>query len=161
MVSLHTGIELASFKSEWDDTIKGYGGHCPVCDRWGKIYPRGINFTMARSLIWIASKGTKWVDVPNTAPTWVIRSNQLPTLRWGDMVERNDSDKKEESKHAGMWRVTVYGRLFAKNEISAPDKVFTYNNEVVGRSDVMIKIDQCFKAFDYREIFNSFEEPPR
>ena len=150
------GIELAILKSEWDDTIQNDGGHCPVCDRWGKIYPRGINSTMARSLIWLASKGTEWVDVPNTAPTWVLRSNQLPTLRWWDMVERNDSNKKEEMKHSGMWRVTEYGRLFSQNKIQSPDKVFTYNGEVIGRSDSMTNIEQCFKQnFDYREVFDS------
>jgi hypothetical protein len=73
------------------------------------------------------------------------------------MVERNDSDKKEEIKHSGMWRVTEYGRLFSENKISAPDKVFTYNGEVVGRSVVMTQITQCFKQeFDYRDVFNSF-----
>lgn len=154
---MNYGIELAILKSEWDDTIKADGGHCPVCDRWGKIYPRGINSTMARSLIWLASRGDAWVDVPNTAPAWILRSNQLPTLRWWDMVERNDSDKKEEVKHSGMWRATAFGKLFAENKISAPDKVFTYNGEVVGRSVVMTQITECFKQeFDYRDVFNSF-----
>lgn len=156
---MNYGIELAILKSEWEDTIKGEGGHCPVCDRWGKIYPRGINNTMAKSLIWLSSRSSdgSWVDVPNTAPSWILRSNQLPTLRWWDMVERNDDDKSQENKHSGMWRVTEYGKLFAQNKIQAPDKVFTYNGEVVARSVVMTSITQCFKQdFDYRDVFNSF-----
>lgn len=156
---MNYGIELAILKSEWNDCIEGDGGHCPVCDRWGKIYPRGINSTMAKSLIWLASRSSdgSWVDVPNTAPAWLLRSNQLPTLRWWDMVERNDSNKSAEDKHSGMWRVTEYGKLFSENKIQAPDKVFTYNGEVISRSVVMTGITQCFKQeFDYRDVFNSF-----
>jgi hypothetical protein len=104
-------MDLAQLRSDWDRTKSGDGGHCPVCDRWGKIYPRGINRTMARSLIWLAAKSGdgNWVDVPNTAPAWILRSNQLPTLRWWDMVERNDTEKSPENKHSGMWRVTAFG----------------------------------------------------
>jgi hypothetical protein len=152
-------MDLAQLRSDWDRIKSGDGGHCPVCDRWGKIYPRGINRTMARSLIWLAAKSGEgnWVDVPNTAPAWILRSNQLPTLRWWDMVERNDTDKSSENKHSGMWRVTTYGKLFAENKIDAPDKVFTYNGEVVGRSINMTKITSCFEYdFDYDEVFHSF-----
>ena len=149
--------ELQELRDLWDLTKSGDGGHCPVCDRWGKIYPRGINNTMARSLIWLASRGDEWVDVPNVGPIWVLRSNQLPRLRWWDMVERNDSEKSDENKHSGMWRATAFGKLFAQNKITAPSKVFTYNGEVVGRSDDMVSITTCFKLeFDYQEVFLSY-----
>jgi hypothetical protein len=56
-----------------------------------------------------------------------------------------------------MWRVTTYGKLFAENKIDAPDKVFTYNGEVVGRSINMTKITSCFEYdFDYDEVFHTF-----
>jgi hypothetical protein len=114
---------------------------------------------MARSLIWLASRSEagNWVDVPNTAPAWVLRSNQLPTLRWWDLVERNDSEKSPENKHSGMWRATEYGKQFAANKISAPSKVFTYNGEVVAKSTSLCNIVSCFEFdFDYHEVFNSF-----
>ena len=152
-------MDLAQLRSNWEHTKQNDGGHCPVCDRWGKIYPRGINRTMARSLIWLASRSEagNWVDVPNTAPAWVLRSNQLPTLRWWDLVERNDSEKSPENKHSGMWRATEYGKLFAANKISAPSKVFTYNGEVVAKSTDLCNIVSCFEFdFDYHEVFNSF-----
>ena len=154
-------LTLEELKANWEKIKHGDGGHCPVCDRWGKIYPRGINYTMARSLIWLASHGDPWIDVPNTAPTWLLRSNQLPTLRWWDMVERNDDDKSPEFKHSGMWRATSYGKLFAMNKITAPDKVFTYNGDVVARSVNFVPITTCFNAnFDYQSVFDSFNSFP-
>lgn len=149
---------LEELRLNWEAIKKGDGGHCAVCRRWGKIYPRGINSTMAKSLIWIASKNSdEWIDVPNTGPTWVLRSNQLPTLRWWDMVERNDSKASPENKHAGMWRATEFGRMFAQNKVTAPDKVFTYNGEVVAKSIRLIPITDCFGVkFNYREVFDSF-----
>jgi len=150
-------VNLQELRDQWEIAKHEDGGHCPVCDRWGKIYPRGINSTMAKSLIWLFSKGDDWVDVPNSAPSWVLRSNQLPTLRWWGMVERNDADKSPENKHSGMWRVTEFGKLFAQNKVPAPSKVFTYNGDVVGQSVDVVRIVECFKvSFDYAEIFDSF-----
>ncbi len=154
---MNNELTLEELRLSWEAAKKGDGGHCPVCDRWGKIYPRGINSTMAKSLLWLASRGDEWVDVPNTAPTWLLRSNQLPTLRWWDMVERNDDNKSPEFKHSGMWRATAVGKLFAENKVTAPDKVFTYNGEVVARSVKFVPITDCFGVkFNYQEVFNSF-----
>ena len=48
-------IDLQQQRDAWRHTIEGEGGHCPVCARWGRIYGRGLNETMARALIWLVS----------------------------------------------------------------------------------------------------------
>lgn len=150
---------LHSLREKWRLAIEGEGSHCPVCDRWGRIYPRGINKTMAHSLLWLCSAKKNedgWVDVPTDGPKWLLRSNQLPTLRWWDLVEscENDDPKKKSS---GMWRPTQKGIDFAMGKILVNKKVFTYKGEVEGKSDEMTSIEECFDdVFDYSEIMNSY-----
>lgn len=151
---------ISDLRSDWQKTIEHDGGHCPVCDRWGKIYGRNINKTMAVSLIWLASAQPDeegWIDVPIKAPRWVIRSNQLPTLKWWGLVERKPNDKESKNKHSGMWRATEQGKQFARRDSVVPRRAFTYNDEVLGFSIEEIYIDQCFKdRFDYQEIMNLY-----
>ena len=144
---------LDDLRDNWRIIIDGEGGHCPCCDRWGKVYPRSLNETMARSLIWLAhhSSNEDWVDIPQRGPRWLVRSNQLPTLRWWKLVERLDTEDKTK-KHSGFWRATEKGILFAQNRLAVPKKVYTYNAEVEGFSDELITIINCVDSFDYSEV---------
>lgn len=144
---------LDKFRSMWREVISGDGGRCPCCDRWGKIYPRSLNETMALSLVWLAAKSTDgdWVNIPQRGPRWLVRSNQLPTLRWWGLVERLDTGDKTK-KHSGLWRATEKGILFAQNRLQVPKKVFTYNAEVEGFSKELVTIDECVESFDYSAV---------
>jgi hypothetical protein len=58
-VSLYEGATLEQAGHIWGSIIKSDGGHCPVCDRWGKLYRRGINANMARHLIWLCKQNPR------------------------------------------------------------------------------------------------------
>lgn len=147
-------MSLQNAKNIWNAAIYGKGGHCPCCGRFGKVYSRKINSTMAKSLIWLA-KSPDWVDVPNTAPKSIVRSNQLPTLRWWGLVERKPSGDPKQ-KHSGIWRVTQSGRDFSNGLINLPQTVNTYAGTPVSFGGPRIKIGQCFKTYyDYQEVMNS------
>jgi hypothetical protein len=145
---------LQRMRGKWRTTIEDGGGNCPCCDRWGRIYPRTINETMARSLIWLCEAPTEngWVNVPTHAPRWLVRSNQLPTLRYWDLVERAGS-KSVDKKYPGLWRPTELGRVFARDEVSMPKTVYTYNNQREKYGDEVIRISDCFGShFSYKEL---------
>lgn len=151
--------DLNQHREAWRHTIEGDGGHCPVCARWGRIYGRGINETMARSLIWLVSAplDNGWVDIPMKAPRWLVRSNQLPTLKWWGLVERCANDKNSKVKHIGLWRPTALGYDFVNAGARVPKKVFTYNDKVEAHSTETVAIHQCFKQqFDYQEVMNTY-----
>jgi hypothetical protein len=141
----------------WRSVIEGEGGHCPVCDRWGRIYGRNLNKTMAHSLIWLCSASTDddgWVDVPNKAPRWLVRSNQLSTLRWWDLVVRKNT-AEDKNKYSGLWKPTIVGRDFVHSGARIPLKVFTYNNNVEAKSVETVAIHECFdEYFDYQAVMN-------
>jgi hypothetical protein len=152
-------ICLNSLRDSWRIAIENDGSHCPVCDRWGKIYGRSINETMAKSLVWLCqaqANNLGWVDVPSTAPRWLVRSNQLPTLKWWNLVERENRSEDSNTKYSGMWRPTNLGQDFVYNGIRVPKKVFTYNNVVEGHSSDTVLLSECFKDyFNYTEVMNS------
>ena len=143
---------LEDAKTEWVSAIHGDGAHCPCCDRWGKVYRRHFNSSMAKALIWLVGEGFDWTDVPNTAPKWLTRTNQLPTVRWWGLVVRRESEDRAV-KHSGMWQPTRRGIAFASNEIELPSTVYTYNNKVVRYDDNLIRIQDAFKThFDYEQV---------
>lgn len=146
---------LDSLRKLWHNVINRDGGHCPVCDRWGIVYARILNRTMVKCLIWLCQEqmrtGNKWVDVPNTAPRFVVRSNQLSVLKSWDLVERCPKDDKEGgARYSGLWRPTQKGYDFYDRKIKVPKKAFAYNDEIQGFGKEEVYIDQCFKTyFDY------------
>jgi len=151
---------MSTLREEWRKSIEGDGAHCPTCDRWGRIYGRSINRTMANSLMWLSLAPTDnedWVDIPSIAPRWLVRSNQLPTLKWWGLVERRPNGKDSKNKHSGMWRITQLGIDFVYGKVSIPKKVFTYNDVVQSVSPENVFIKDCFKDyFDYRDLMNSY-----
>lgn len=152
-------MELEEARKIWRTAIEHDGGYCGVCGRWGKIYARKINQTMARALLWLcdAQKNEAgWVDVPNTGPQWLVRSNQLPTLRWWELVERMPNLGVNKTKFSGMWRPTVQGYDFANGVLSVPHKVFTYNGDVEAYGPEKVYIKQCLgDNFDYDTVLRT------
>jgi hypothetical protein len=151
---------MDSEHKSWSEVINGEGGHCPTCGRWGKVYARTLNKTMARSFIWLCRVAAKdpqaWVDVPNTAPRSVIRTNQLPTLAWWGLVERCHKNDVNTTKYSGLWRPTLKGWDFYSGRISVPNKVFTYNSHVQKYGGVNVFIHECFETkFDYNEVMQT------
>ena len=75
---------LIQLRKNWSLVIEGDGGNCPCCDRWGKIYQRGLNSSMSRSLIWLVFNAKPredgWVHVPSSAPDWMLRNSQLTEI---------------------------------------------------------------------------------
>lgn len=148
---------LKELRTKWRDIAEHGGGNCPVCDRWGSVYARTLNKTMVKSLIWLCREhvrtGNRWIDVPNTAPRFVIRSNQLPVLTSWGFVERCPKDSEEGgAKYSGLWRPTEKGCQFYAGKIAVPQKAFAYNNQVEEFGGEEVYIHECFKTFfDYNE----------
>ena len=144
---------LEDAQKDWRMPISGGGGRCPCCDRYGRIYERAFNSTMARSLLWLVyNSPAGWVHVPSAAPQSIVRTNQLPTARGWYLVERQISDDPKV-KHSGMWRPTERGGLFASGLVRIPRTVFTYDGNPIGHSQDTISIDDAFKTrFDYEQV---------
>jgi hypothetical protein len=150
--------EIQEARNIWEKTISHKGGHCPVCDKWGKINGWSFNASMAKSLIWLTlapNDKDGWVDVPKDAPRWLVRSNQLPTVERWKLIERKPSDSTK-LKHKGLWRPTQRGIDFSRSKIQIPSKVWVYNNSIQGFSDEWVSIKDCFQThFHYEDALRA------
>jgi hypothetical protein len=150
-------MTLDEARQEWQQTIRDDGGYCPCCDKWGKMYHRAINITMARSIVWLANHtqpGGDYVDVPRLAPRFLLRSNQLASMKWWRMCERAAPHPEEDKKHSGMWRITDLGNRWANNLVRVPLYVWTYANEVDSYDGDMVTVSDIIDHFSYGDVMS-------
>ena len=127
---------LSQAKKDWLVTLKGEGGNCPCCGRFGKIYERPLNQRTVRGLAWFykAELSGKfdncggWVYVPSFGPRWMMRTYNHNTLKWWGLL-----DTKFDSP--GFWRITRKGVSFVEGLISVPLKVWHYKDTPFGFSE--------------------------
>jgi hypothetical protein len=146
---------LAQLKTNWRATIENDGGHCPCCDKWGKISPFTITETHALALLWLSKApcdSDGWVDVPPIAPAWMLRGKNYTTMaKWGLIEQGGHDDTSKRSD--GFWRVTAKGLHFLCGTTTVPRKAFIYNNKVQGWSDECVSFRDCFgRHFDYADV---------
>lgn len=158
-MTLHTGgtMTLQEARDQWYNTIRGDGGYCPCCDKWGKMYHRAINITMARSIVWLATHtqpASDWIDVPKRGPRWLVKSNQLPSMRWWRMCERAEPDPEIDRKFSGMWRITDLGQRWAGNLVRVPLYVWTYAASVDSYDGDMVAVSDIMADFSYGAVMS-------
>ena len=140
------------------------GAICPCCDQYARRYRRKFNSTMGRSLLWLVNQwmeiGGGWVDVPKHGPRWLVRSNQLPTVRWWSLIERAPNDNPK-IKHSGLWAPTQEGIDFALGRTRIPSYATTYGGEVLWLDGSLSTIHETLgRHFDYSEIMTFVGQIP-
>jgi len=135
------------------------GARCPCCDKFARRYRRRFNSTMTRSLIWLVREwqdsGRGWVDVPKIAPRSIVRSNQLPTVRWWGLAERPANTDDPRLKHSGLWRPTESGIEFALRRAKIPPIAVTYDGTVERLEGRPVGVDETLGVkFNYAEIMS-------
>jgi hypothetical protein len=155
---------LDEARQGWKATIADKGGHCPCCDRWGKVYRHHISGANAKALLWMAKHtdpSNPWLDMPNVAPREILRTYSFATLHHWNLIQRAPmvvgvGEDGQETKYSGLWKVTPMGHHFARGKIQIPKYVYTYNNSVVDSSTETVYLRDCFgKKFNYDEIMST------
>jgi len=164
---------LEQARNNWDLTIRDKGGHCPCCDRWGKVYRHKVSESMVKSLLWIASNhGENWIDIPRVAPKSVVATYTFATLKWWHLIQPMNLDmsvkveiddegneklvrEDSEKRSSGLWRVTPLGMQFARGLVQIPKFVYLYNDTLKDVSVETVYIKDCVgEKFNYAEIMN-------
>lgn len=155
--------DLIELRKEFIEHIRENGVKCPVCDRFAKIYRRKLNSTMVRGLIWLYHEGGKdqrlYVNF-SQMPPFLLKSNQLASNRWWNLVERKPNDDPKV-KHSGMWRLTILGTNFVRGFATVRSHIWHYNSEALGFDGEYINIQTALgKHFNYSEMMaDSTDEP--
>jgi hypothetical protein len=137
---------------------------CPACDQNCKVYKRKLNSGMAAALCWMVKEYSgDWINVPESAPRFVLVTKEYATLRHWGLVEKMpcDSGLEDEADQAvvaasgvtGMWRPTNRGIEFVNRRLRVPRHVFLYNNRLLRFSDEDTDIVEALgDHFDYEEL---------
>lgn len=135
------------------------GVDCPCCNQFVKLYKRKLNSGMAKTLIRIykeSGDGEKWIPVKEFLRQKKYHNGHDWTLlKYWDLLIEKPKDENTQTKNSGFWKITEKGKSFVENKINLPDRVFIYNNRVLGFSDKEVNIKHCLGAkFNYNEILN-------
>lgn len=144
------GQHLKRLKDDWDETISGDGGCCPVCGKFGKVYKYKLSQALALSLKWIVDHGDAdgWVDVQTRGPRWMLRAKTYPLLVHWNMIE-------DKAPRSGIWRATAVGREFLEGLDVAPKAVYVYDNHVMAIDAEETTFRGCFGVkFDFDELMS-------
>lgn len=149
-VPLTASQHLKNLQDEWDRTITGEGGCCPVCGKFGKVYKYKLSQALGLALKWIKDHAGEdgWVDVQTRGPRWMIRSKTYPLLAHWQFIESKNA-------RSGVWRVTDLGRDFLSGFEVAPRAVYVYDNKVMALDAENISYRGCFGVrFDFDELMS-------
>ena len=133
---------------------------CPCCDRIASHNLVPIYNSDAHVLIWMLkaweAKGAQgWIDMPNEAPRWIIKSRTYTKMQNWNLIEArpNEDSKKRTS---GSWRPTAKGIDFTKGRIAIPKYSIMYNRDCLGLIDgELIYITDTFdEKFDYSRLMS-------
>lgn len=135
-------------RQNWEE-----GLDCPCCGQFVKLYKRPFHSSMARVLIILLNHPDEWVHVENHLVSIGSTIKGVHgKLKYWEMVEpkQNDDNSKASS---GYWRLTPYGRSFAKRECNTYKNVYTFKDHVYKRSKDMVSIEEALgKKFNYTEL---------
>lgn len=128
------------------------GALCPCCGKLVKVYRRRIHAEMARFLILLFKKYTKYprfYSMRELYPTAnKAASDGSYLVHWG-LIERSETREAP----AGYYRPTDKGLRFVHGRELVLSHVHLFNNEVVGWSNCRIDIRQSLgEKFDYDEL---------
>lgn len=138
------------------------GATCPCCDRYGKIYKRKLNSSMARSLIAFyvrdRAQPRKWVHALRLLQPLLPGSGDYAKLSKWDLLEEKYGDKDDGNPDNGYYRITGKGRQFVEGKIGLPKHIYIYNDQKVQVDgvDELTNIRKALgDAFNYDELMAS------
>lgn len=145
---------------------EGKGPNCALCGRKVKLYVRKLNSSMARGLFWLVHRAVEWdgyhvkkigwVNIPQEAPRKFVRSFQIGTLAYWNLVEQ-EANEETGVKVAGMWRPTPQGAVvaqFPKKQI-VRSHVKLLNGEFRGYAGELVSLQECLgEHFNLEELMN-------
>ncbi len=152
------------------------GTACPCCTQEVKVVEKAIHPFMARTLIilhlhYLKEPNTKWVHVNSHLDSVALfhgiplRGGDWPKLvMWGLIEEIPKTEKTEDGKRVGYYRLTPKGVSFAKGETKVPRAALIYAGRVLGLTsdrDVSIQ-DVLGKDFNYTDLLaGKFSDAPQ
>ncbi len=131
-VRASSGKSLAEAKREYFEGAEtSEGTRCPCCERYGKVYRRKLNATMAAALVRLHAlthnKEREWFDPKEF--TLPYEGGEYGKLQfWELVVTQPSTDPKR--KGSSKWKITDKGKKFVRGELKVPAYAVVYDGEL-------------------------------
>lgn len=162
--------------NDWlKENLSADGKVCPCCNQFVKIYKRKINKSMAESLVLFYQKQipnretyfnlTQLREMDKRFISCLIGGGDFAQFAHWKIIESKPRSKGKDTRTSGYWRMTKKGIDFAEGKIHVPQHILLYNQTLLGFSDEMVLIRDCFKEpFRYSELMgfnndNQYNQP--
>jgi hypothetical protein len=153
---------MRGLRQAWNKAIRRKeGAICPCCDRFGKVYARSINNSMATTLRWMYDYAKihgsdTWINMRTDSPIESVASCEYARLVWWHVIEKKPIDVVSKKKSTGIYRITKLGIDFIEGRALIPKNIFLHNDELLGESEEMTDFVSCLKdSFDYQKLMQS------
>lgn len=154
---------VAEAKTSFFTEAEKDGSKCPCCMRYGKVYKRSINSSMAAVLILLHRyKHLGFTHVPTlineTAKASVAAAirGDFAKLRYWGLIEEGFFVVDSSKKYNGTWRITPAGERFAKGEIRVSKYGWVYNTKLLRFGGPQVTIhDALTNKFDYTALMGA------
>jgi hypothetical protein len=150
---LESRLTVRARERYWEQ-LWNEGGKCPCCDRYGKIYVRKLDYSIAHALILLHKFGPngEWVHYKRLAER--LASRAFTILRFWGLVEPDAP--AGETWGRGNWRVTDLGRRFVLNRVRVPQSHLLFHANSFGPHGSLVSIVECLAdRFDYDELMQT------
>lgn len=142
----------------WTTLREGKATECPCCERYAKITPTHLHFTMVKQLLkmkWRGMQGQRFVRSRELADATVGTNGCMTTTKhWGFVLNGEDTTELSGTKGAAsLWTISQKGLDFIAGKIAVPKFCLLYDDKVYGWSDELVFVTQLrnFNPEDMRE----------
>jgi hypothetical protein len=155
---VHNHKTLSEARVEFFDMLRA-GTKCPCCDRFGKIYRRKLNSSMALTLIRMFNhekKQSGWIHMISVG-NFDLPSRDYGTLMHWKLTEEKPGKKPDGNPEKGYYRLTANGRAFVLKQIRVPKYVYLFDNILLDvdepEKDETVNISEALgNRFNYTEL---------
>lgn len=116
---------------------------CPACKQRVQLYRRKLNSGMAYALVVMWKRhGTRWQDKTVTLRGVGAAARDESLLRFWGLLEE-DTRPREDGGRAGIWRVTLAGAEFVREQRRVQSHALVFDNVCYGLDGDPITIRQA------------------
>lgn len=134
------------------------GFRCSCCNQYVKEYSRSFNANMAiASLCLYKHSGGKFVHLEKfLAEQGHQRCGDASYLRFYNIIQKMEGDRKDGSPRNGFYKLTGVGILFCERKLKVQSKFVIFNNALQGFEGEEIDVVDALKnKFDYEKLMSA------
>ena len=131
------------------------GEICPYCFRKIKVNATKLSKPHVIALVNMYRKGQG--QYHHYDDVQIRGNNSMSKMRYFGLISKKQNEDPTTNS-SGMYRLTHKGIEFIHGNISVPEKVYTYNDTILGFTEAHVAIESIAGQFDIKETITNRSE---